>query len=147
MNLKLILVGAGLTLIAISNMIGHFAPPFSILATPFLLTFIITEINYKLFQLNFHLTVLYSFGLLLLNDILIRLYAGGTHDSVGKAWILLFSGIALLIAFITMLIYSFTTLRNNKSNFSARTVFTNIATVILLTIFVSSFYYLYLADF
>lgn len=60
---------------------------------------------------NFLLTVSYNFGLLLFNDLFIRFYAGGTNDQEGKGWIFLFFAIAFILAFITMIIYSFATER------------------------------------
>ena len=87
---NILAIGLGLTLVIVSNIIGHFAAPFSIFVTPILLTIIIAGINSQLYKSNFLLTVIYNFGLLLFNDLFIRYYAGGTNDQVGKAWIFLF---------------------------------------------------------
>lgn len=103
---KLPIVVIGLILVISSNFIGHFLPPFSIFITPVILPVIIGVINYSYYKRNYYLTVLYGFGLLFLNDILIRLYAGGDHDDEGKAWIQLFFMLAFTLCFFIMLLYA-----------------------------------------
>ncbi len=122
-------IGLGLTLVTVSNIIGHFAGPFSILATPILLTIIIAGINSHLYKSNFILTIVYNFGLLLLNDLLIRLYAGGTHDQVGKALISLFFIVAFVLALITMAIYCFISF-DEKSR--TKKILTNLFIIVIL---------------
>jgi len=51
----------GLALVTLSNVIGHFAEPFSIFVTPILLTIIIARINAQLYKSNFLVTVVYNF--------------------------------------------------------------------------------------
>ncbi len=48
-----------------------------------------------------------DFGLLLLNDISVRLYAGGTHDDEGKGWIALFFLFAFIITILIMVTFAF----------------------------------------
>ena len=99
---KIFIILFGLTLVFLSNIIGHFAAPFSIMITPLLLSIIIGGLNFSLYKSTYYWTVLYGFGLLLLNDVLIRIYAGGTHDDEGKGWIMLFFIIAFLLSGLIM---------------------------------------------
>jgi len=96
-----------------------------------LLTLIIAGINYKLYKSNFILTVIYNFGLLLFNDLFIRFYAGGVHDQEGKGWIFLFFAIAFILAFITMIIYSFASYDSQIQ--TTKTVLTNILIVLIFS--------------
>ena len=144
---KLLFVVLGLTIIFISNFVGHFAAPFSIFVTPFILPLVIGAINFPLYKANYYLTVVYGFGLLLLNDILVRLYAGGTHDDAGKAWIMLFFIFAFSICVLTMTIFAF---RHNKFDTDKKKVLsvsTKIVFVIISAILVGFFYDKYLSKF
>jgi hypothetical protein len=100
-----IAVALGIVIITLSNIQGHFHPPFSIQWTPIFLVVIIAGINYPLYKSNFNLTVIYNYALLLFNDIFIRVYAGGTHDDEGRDWIALFFDGAFLLSTIAMIIY------------------------------------------
>ncbi len=143
---NILAIGLGFTLITVSNIIGHFAAPFSIFVTPILLTIIIAGINSHLYKSNFLLTVLYNFGLLLFNDLFIRFYAGGTHDQEGKGWIFLFFAIAFILAFITMTIYSFTPAVNQNKTSKTKNVLTNIFTLLIFTTLTGLIYYYVIAD-
>jgi hypothetical protein len=99
MRILIIPLLTGLALILISNIIGHYLAPFSLFVTIVLPFFIITAVNYQLYKKNFLGTVLYGYGIILFNDLLIRLYAGGTHDKAGMA----------LITFCTLLAFIFST--------------------------------------
>ena len=133
-------------LVTLSNIIGHFAAPFSILVTPILLTIIIAGLNFNLYKSNFLLTISYNYGLLLLNDLFIRFYAGGIHDQEGKGWIFLFFVIAFILAFITMTIYSFTTAVNRNKTTKTTNVLTNIFTLLIFTTLTGLIYYYVNAD-
>jgi hypothetical protein len=142
----ILVIGLGIALVIVSNIIGHFAGPFSIFVTPILLTLIIAVLNFQLYKSNFLLTVVYNFGLLLFNDLFIRFYAGGTHDQVGKAWIMLFFTIAFVSAFITMTIYSFTTVTSQDRAFKMKNVLTNILALVILATLTGLLYFYGIAD-
>jgi hypothetical protein len=105
---------SGIALIIISNVIGHSIPPFSILATPWVLTIVIAIINFPLYKTSFSRTVMYNYGLLLVNDILVRCFAGGTDDAEGKAWISVMFILSFLISTIVMFVYA--SFKSTKSN-------------------------------
>jgi uncharacterized membrane protein AbrB (regulator of aidB expression) len=145
---KLLFIVLGLTTILIANLVGHFAAPFSIIVTPLILPLVIGAINFSLYRANYYLTVLYGFGLLLLNDILVRLYAGGIHDEVGKAWIMLFFIFAFCICVLTMTIFAF----HDHNKFKTRkmkilSVSTKFVFVMGSAILVGFFYEKYLSKF
>jgi hypothetical protein len=143
---NILAIGLGMTLVTVSNIIGHIAAPFSIFVTPILLTIIIAGINFNLYKSNFLLTVSYNFGLLLFNDLFIRFYAGGTNDQEGKGWIFLFFAIAFILAFITMIIYSFATAVNQNKASKTKNVLTNIFTLLIFTTLTGLLYYYIIAD-
>ena len=116
-----IIIGIGI--IIICNILGHILPPFSLLLSSIYMGIVIAFVNKPLYLLNFKLTTVYNFILLLLNDLTIRIYAGGTHDSQGKAWCFLMYFIGLIIAIIIMLVYSSETEKEYKIN--------NIITIII----------------
>ncbi len=139
-NKNILAIGLGLTLITGSNLIGHFAPPFSIFITPILLTLIVIGVNAQLYKTNFALTVAYNFALLLFNDVFIRFYAGGTYDEEGKGWIFLFFAIAFVVAFIVMIIYALIIKQNHNKLSKTRQAFRNVFVVIAFTTLTSVFY-------
>ncbi len=137
----ILVISLGIALIIVSNIIGHFAGPFSIFVTPIILTLIIAGLNFELYKTNFLLTVVYNFGLLLFNDMFIRFYAGGTHDQVGKAWIMLFFTLAFVSAFITMTIYSFTTVASQNKTFKMKNALTNLLALVILATLTGLLYF------
>lgn len=60
---------------------------------------------------NYKFSVVYHYSLFLLNDFLIRKYAGGTHDLEGDDWIYMFS----FMGFIVLMLLTFIFFRLNKS--------------------------------
>ncbi|WP_210489419.1 hypothetical protein [Rufibacter aurantiacus] len=142
----IITITLGLTLIIVSNVIGHYRGPFSILATAILPFIIVGVVNFRLYKINFLATVLCGYGILLLNDLLIRMYAGGTHDQVGKDWIFLFSFIAFVLSTVCMLVYAFTTVSIVESTSQKRRRVRNLLVVVLCGISTATFYINILAD-
>ena len=113
-NKEELAVVSGIALIIISNIIGNSSPPFSILATPWVLTIVIAIINFPLYKTSFSKTVIYNYGLILFNDILVRCFAGGVDDAEGKAWISVMFILSFLICTIVMFVYA--SLKSTKSN-------------------------------
>lgn len=93
-------------IVLISNYQGAVNPPASITFTPFLIP-IITLLNLSLLRMNFFCKFGIITGLIILNDILIRIYAGGTHDSAGNGWIVGMLLIGVIISFVIILLYYF----------------------------------------
>lgn len=68
------------------NVMGHYYPPFSITMSFIYMNVIIGGFHCKLYERGFKLTIAYNYTLLLVNDLLIRLYAGDAHDNEGMMW-------------------------------------------------------------
>ncbi|MFA7445686.1 MAG: hypothetical protein WCY89_07030 [Flavobacteriaceae bacterium] len=95
----------GCLIIIICNILGHYVPPFSLFTCWIYMNIIIGVIHLPLYKVSFKLTSAYNFFLLLINDLLIRNYAGGEHDSAGKGWCLLMFVFTLFIASVVMIVY------------------------------------------
>ena len=119
-NKEELAVVSGIALIIISNIIGNSSPPFSILATPWVLTIVIAVINFPLYKTSFSKTVIYNYGLILFNDILVRGFAGGVDDDEGKAWISVMFILSFLISTIVMFVYGSMKSKNSKENTDKR---------------------------
>jgi len=96
------LVFISVVCIILSALFGHYYPPIGIELTPVILiiTGVIVFNNLK-FQ-NVFLKVLLFFSFVALNDLLIKLYAGGRHDYEGLAWTKLFLYIGLLPSYFIL---------------------------------------------
>ncbi len=142
--INILVIGLGLLGIVLSNINGHFNPPFSIFRTPIVLTIIIAGVNYPLYKTDFTKTIIYNYGLLLFNDLFIRFYAGGIHDQEGKGWIFLFFSIAFIMATITMLFYAYSVRQVSVTNIKSKR--SNFLTVIISAIATGFVYMLLIAD-
>ncbi len=113
-NILIITIGIILTLI--SNYLGHIYPPFSIDWTPILIGLFTGLV---LYFTNFRLIIKFSLiiGLIIFNDILIKFYAGGTHDWEGVGWITVYLLLGLIISLVIIIIYGFTNQKENKKEY------------------------------
>lgn len=110
---NILIITLGIATLLISNYLGHVNPPFSISFTPVLIGLFTGMV---LFFTDFRLSIKFGLitGLIILNDVLIRLYAGGTHDFEGLGWIAGFLFIGLIISLIEIIIYGLIKQRNKK---------------------------------
>jgi len=114
------------TLTVISNgLIGHYLAPSGILLTPIVMTITTSLVCYKTnnMKIVFISTLTYLF--VAFNDILIKLYSGGSHDSEGLGWIQMMFFIGLLPTFGILLSTIF---RNKEETISPK--------IIAVTIFI-----------
>lgn len=102
----------GLLIILGANLAGHFFPPFSLMTSFLYMNLIVGLVNLPFYKINYNYTVVYNFILLLINDLFIRLYAGGNHDSQGMGWCWLMFHIGFIISTLIMIIYWATNFRN-----------------------------------
>lgn len=87
-----------------SILIGHFWPPNGILATPLVITVMIGLILFTDVDFNIFVKIFLSYLFIGLNDINIKLFAGGLHDMEGIGWIHMLLFIGLIPCFIMLLI-------------------------------------------
>lgn len=134
----LLIIAIGLIVIIVNNILGHYYGPFSITWTPLILIFIIAGINYPLYRYNFLLAIVYNYILLLLNDVLIRLFAGGTHDHIGRGWVMLAFISAFMLSTLSMVIYA---LFINSAITNKKQRIENLLTVLISAILVGLIYW------
>lgn len=117
-----------LMLLLINGLIGHYYPPngihFTIILIP-LVTGIICFFSKKMSSIFKSLSIAL---LVILNDILLKLYAGGTHDLEGLEWIHAFMYMGILIGFI---ILSINVMKNKEES-----IFLKISSILLFPLLV-----------
>jgi hypothetical protein len=116
------------------------------MATAVLPFILVGAVNKPLYKINFLAAVLYGYGIIILNDVLIRMYAGGTYDQAGKAWITLFSFIAYSLSSFCMLIYAFSTVEKQVDKSIQKQRMQNVFKVLLCGIFIAALYTSILMD-
>ena len=129
----------GFFIIVFYNVLGHYIPPFSLMTTYIYMNIIIGKINSPLFKVSFRFTIIYSFFLLLINDYIIRKFAGGSHDGTGMAWCTVMFGLTILISFVIMLIEMFKA--NKVETISKKEVTINFS-VLIIGLLLTVIYYL-----
>ncbi|WP_281239941.1 hypothetical protein [Flavobacterium praedii] len=127
-----------LILVLINGIIGHFFPPNGIDFTIILIPTITAIICFASENLNSILKSLSVSFLVIANDILIKLYSGGTHDLEGLEWIHFFMYCGILIGLI---ILSINVMKNKKENLYIK-ILSIITFPFLIYIYLQFFYQL-----
>lgn len=92
-------------IIVITNALsGHFLAPSGILLTPFVVIAITSLIAFRTKNLRLVTKSILVFLLISLNDISLKLFAGGMHDGQGLGWMHFMLFLGLLPSFIILLI-------------------------------------------
>tara|TARA_B100000809_G_C14993922_1_gene479001 strand:- start:132 stop:962 length:831 start_codon:yes stop_codon:yes gene_type:complete len=133
-NIAVLSISILLTLI--SNYLGYTNAPFSISATPILIP-IIASLLFFISDIKVIPKFLSFIFFIILNDLLIKNFAGGTHDSEGQGWISAFLTIGLFLSLIPILIYFFTKEESKKKFILSALISTIIIYIFML--FSSSF--------
>jgi len=103
-NKYLSLLAAFLAVVA-NVIIAHFFVPIGIILSPIIIVAAVAFISINKISSNALLQTILTFALVAVNDIGIKLYAGGLHDSEGQGVInLLFIG-NMILCFIILLIF------------------------------------------
>lgn len=92
---NIIALGLATLTIFINGLIGHFFAPNGILLTPVVLIITTSLVVFGTKNIKIIIVTILTYLFVALNDISIKLYSGGTHDSEGMGWIylLLFIGL------------------------------------------------------
>lgn len=115
MNLKFLILCTAILLI--SNVLGHYMPPFSIMFTPIAITFLTVIIFFKISStIGIVLKSIILAVFISANDICIKLFAGGNHDSEGLGWIHMMLFIGLIVNYIVMIIMVVNNKEENLTN-------------------------------
>lgn len=103
----------GVSLVLVSNFLGCMFGLISIFFTPILIgVFTILVLSNPNYQLP--VKFLMIIGMIIINDILVKLFAGGDHDFPGQGWITLFLFFGLGVATILIVLYGLFVQKKDK---------------------------------
>lgn len=97
-------MGILLLILLLSIIIGHFLPPSGILSTPVIISLITALVIFTDNDFSILVKSIVSYLFIGLNDIGIKLFAGGRHDLEGIGWIHMLLFIGLVPCFIMLLV-------------------------------------------
>ena len=100
-------IGLALLTVVINGLIGHFFAPGGILLTPLVISATTFFVGYCTKNITVIFISILAFIFVALNDISIKLYAGGRHDNEGLMWTHLFLFIGLVPTSVILLIAVF----------------------------------------
>ncbi len=101
MKKEAIILLVSLVIIVLFNgVIGRFLAPFGIFLTPVVIFFTTYTICKECKEMNVILISFVAYLLIALNDVLIKIYGGGTHDNTGLGFILVFTLMGLIPSFL-----------------------------------------------
>jgi hypothetical protein len=100
-------IGLAILVILVNAFVGHFFAPSGIILTPIVLTVASLLITFGTKDINVVWLSILTFLIVSTNDVLIKLYSGGLHDSEGLGWIhmLLFIGLVPTFAILLTVIF------------------------------------------
>jgi len=101
---KTTLISLLMLILLISIIVGHFLPPSGILGVPIVISLMTGLIIFANSEFNILIKSLLCYLFIALNDIGIKLFAGGIHDMEGVGWINMMLLIGLGISFVMLLI-------------------------------------------
>lgn len=94
-----------ISIVLINGLIGHFFAPLGMFLTPVVLILTTWLVVAKIEGLSVGWKSLLVFSCVALNDILLKLFAGGMHDNEGAAWMFLLMLVGLLPSYVIMLFH------------------------------------------
>jgi hypothetical protein len=103
-------LGLATLTVFLNGLIGHFFAPNGIMLTPIVLTITTSLVCFGTKNIKIILLSALTYLFVALNDISIKLYSGGSHDSEGLGWIHMLLFVGLLPTFGILL----TTIFRNK---------------------------------
>ena len=107
---EIVLLISLVIIVLINGVIGCFGM-FGILFTPVVIFFTTYTICKEGEKINIILISLFAYLLIALNDVLIKIFGGGTHDNTGLGFILVFTLMGLIPSF---LYFIFTIYKRNE---------------------------------
>jgi hypothetical protein len=125
-----------LLIVLANGYIGHFYPPKGIDFTPIVLIIDSLLIVFGTKNLKAFWKSAFIVTFIILNDILIKLYSGGSHDNEGLEWIHFFLYLGLLPSFVILSI----NIIRDKNETKLSKIIAIIIFPILITIYLQFFY-------
>ena len=122
-------------ILLVSILISHFFPPTGVLAIPFTMSLMTGLIFFTNNEFKIIIKSFLSYLYIGLNDIGIKLFAGGIHDSEGTGWLHLLLFIGLIPCLIMLIISMF---KDESSN-----VWIKLLSILLFTILIIIHLYLF----
>ncbi len=104
-----------LIIIILNCLIGHYLAPAGIIITPLILIITTSLVSFNSSIQNSIWKSIWCFFFVALNDVLIKLYSGGIHDSEGLIWVSSFMYIGLIPSY-GILLYSIIKEKTGKSS-------------------------------
>lgn len=96
-----------------ANYMGYVNGPFSITFTPIYIGIVSVLVIYKAEIDDKYRFILFC-GFIVFYDLLVKFFAGGTHDSEGSGWIMGFNFLGLIIAFFIIIFKVFFDVKEKK---------------------------------
>lgn len=110
---NIIWLGLALLTVFVSGLIGHFFAPFGIILIPIVLIVTTSIVCLKTKNIGSVYWSIFTYLFIALNDIALKLYAGGKHDNEGLGWISIMLLLGLLLT-ILILAYSILQRKDEK---------------------------------
>ncbi|RYE12556.1 MAG: hypothetical protein EOP45_22640 [Sphingobacteriaceae bacterium] len=104
---NIIVIGLAALIVIFNALIGHFFAPNGILLIPLVLAGTTSLITFGTTKINVIWISVLCFLVVSLNDLLIKFYSGGLHDSEGQGWIHMLLFVGLIPTTIVLLISIF----------------------------------------
>ena len=101
---KINLIGILIVLLLIRAFVGRFFPPVGLLASLFVISILTAIIIFTQNDFNIITKSVLTYLFIGLNDVGIKLFSGGVHDSEGLGWVHLLLFIGLVPSFIMLLV-------------------------------------------
>lgn len=96
-----------IVILSLNILVGHYFPPMSVLSIPIVISLATGLIVFSDNDLTIFQQVLFAYAFIALNDIGIKLFAGGIHDRQGIGWIHVLLFASLVPSFIMLVIGAF----------------------------------------
>lgn len=103
MNLKLALI-LSISLVVLNIILCHFYCFSGMAATPGVALIVSAIIALLVSGIRLYQRIIIVAGLLILNDVGLKLYASGSHDQVGQSWQTLFTIAGILVALCILIV-------------------------------------------
>lgn len=116
---NIVLISLSALVLSLSVIIGHFLPPTGILAAPVVVSVMTALVIFTDNDFSILVKSVLSYLFIGLNDIGIKLFAGGRHDMEGIGWIHMLLFIGLVPCFSMLLIGVF---RDKRSAIGIKTL-------------------------